>query len=204
MPEARVGEAREAAAEGADELIRAPDPDADLVARSKKGDIVAFEELVKQHQRPLFSYVYRMLGNPDEAEELTQIALVRSWDKLKGFKGDSKFKTWLYRIATNLCINKVTRKKPTVELPETLVGPETEEPEAEYRRHQREQVVRAAIDCLPAEQRSALMLSVYENMRYSEIAKAMGKSVRAVDSLLFRAKTNLRRNLAAARSKGIV
>ena len=124
--------------------------------------------------------------------------------KLKGFKEQSKFKTWLYRIATNLCINKVTRRKPTTELPETLIGPETEEPEAEYRRRQKEQVVRAAIDCLPSEQRSALMLSVYENMRYSEIAVAMGKSVRAVDSLLFRAKTNLRKNLAVARRKGIV
>jgi RNA polymerase sigma-70 factor (ECF subfamily) len=204
MPEARVGEAREAAGKEIAGLKRAPDPDAELVARSKKGDLGAFEELVKRHQRPLFSYVYRMLGNPDEAEELTQVALVRSWDKLKGFKGNSKFKTWLYRIATNLCINKVTRRKPTAELPETLVGPETHEPEAEYRRRQREQVVKAAIDCLPAEQRSALVLSVYENMRSSEIARAMGKSVRAVDSLLFRAKVNLRKNLAAARRKGIV
>jgi RNA polymerase sigma-70 factor (ECF subfamily) len=204
MPEVRVGEAREAAGKEIAGLKRAPDPDAELVARSKKGDLGAFEELVKRHQRPLFSYVYRMLGNPDEAEELTQVALVRSWDKLKGFKGNSKFKTWLYRIATNLCINKVTRRKPTAELPETLVGPETHEPEAEYRRRQREQVVKAAIDCLPAEQRSALVLSVYENMRYSEIARAMGKSVRAVDSLLFRAKVNLRKNLAAARRKGIV
>ncbi len=204
MPEARVGEPWKAAGKGAAGLTRAPDPDADLVARSKKGDLGAFEELVKRHQRPLFSYVYRMLGNPDEAEELTQVALVRSWDKLKGFKGQSKFKTWLYRIATNLCINKVTRRKPLTELNEALPGPESEEPEAEFRRRQREQVVRAAIDCLPAEQRSALVLSVYENMRYSEIARAMGKSVRAVDSLLFRAKTNLRHNLASARSKGIV
>jgi len=204
MPDALDGEVREATGKEVVDLKRAPDPDADLVARSKKGDLCAFEELVRRHQRPLFSYVYRMLGNPDEAQELTQVALVRSWDKLKGFKGDSKFKTWLYRIATNLCINKVTRRKPTTELPETLVGPETEEPEAEYRRRQREQAVRAAIDCLPAEQRSALMLSMYDNMRYSEIARAMGKTVRAVDSLLFRAKVNLRKNLAAARRKGIV
>ncbi|UCG44012.1 MAG: RNA polymerase sigma factor [candidate division WOR-3 bacterium] len=204
MPDALGGEVREATRKEVADLMRAPDPDAELVARSKKGDLGAFEELVKRHQRPLFSYVYRMLGNPDDAEELTQVALVRSWDKLKGFKGNSKFKTWLYRIATNLCINQVTRRKPTTELPETLHGPETEEPEAEYRRRRREQVVKAAIECLPAEQRSALMLSVYDNMRYSEIARAMGKSVRAVDSLLFRAKANLRKNLAAARRKGIV
>ncbi len=186
------------------QVKRKPDQDAGLVADSKAGNLTAFEELVRRHERPLFGYLYRMCGNGNDAEELAQAAFVRAWKALAGFEGRSSFKTWLYRIATNLAINKRTRTRPTVELSELLTSPEQEQPEESFQRKRREEVVWAALDRLSPDQRSALVLSVYERMSYKEIAEAMGKSVRAVDSLLVRARVGVRKILGPARRKGVV
>jgi RNA polymerase sigma-70 factor (ECF subfamily) len=178
--------------------------DRDLVDRAQAGDLAAFEELVRRHQQGLFSYLYRMCRNSSDAEEMAQAAMVRAWEKLGGFRGASSFKTWLYRIGTNLCFNLRTRRKPTEELSETMAAPDCEGPEQVYQQRVREAVVRTALAGLPNDQRAALVLSVYHDMSYQEIAHTMGKTVRAVDSLLFRAKTNVRKALAEQRSKGVI
>jgi RNA polymerase sigma-70 factor, ECF subfamily len=181
-----------------------PVDDRDLVSRAQAGDMAAFEELVRRHQRGLFSYLYRMAGNSADAEELAQAALVKSWQALRGFRGASSFKTWLYRIGTNLCLNLRTRTKPTEELGEFLPARSSDEPAEVYRQKLREELVQSALAKLPADQRSALVLSVYQQLSYKEIAEAMGKSVRAVDSLLFRAKTNVRKVLESSHEKGVL
>jgi len=180
------------------------DDDRDLVLKAQAGDLAAFEELVRRHQHGLFSYLYRMCRNTSDAEEMAQAAMVKAWEKLGGFRGASSFKTWLYRIGTNLCFNLRTRRKPTEELDETMAAPDGERPEAAFRQKVCEERVRAALACLPEDQRAALVLSVYQDMSYQEIADTMGKTVRAVDSLLFRAKSNVRKALAEDRAKGIV
>lgn len=202
MPPTGTAALRPAAGRLASTVPRKPDPDAELVRRAQGGELDAFEELVRKHQGPLYGYVYRMLGNPDEAEELVQVALVQAWKHITGFRGGSSFKTWLYRIATNRCINKVTRRKPTVELPETLVGPESEEPEQTFQSRKRAEAVRQALDELPADQRAALVMATWDDMSYKEIGRAMGRSSRAVDSLLFRARQNLKKLLEPARERG--
>ncbi|MEO0079325.1 MAG: RNA polymerase sigma factor [candidate division WOR-3 bacterium] len=184
--------------------MNGPTEESRLVARAKAGDLEAFEELVRQNQRPLFSYIYRMCGNPAEAEELTQAALVRAWLSLKGFRQESSFKTWLYRIGTNLCINRLKRTRPTEELTELLPAPSINEPAEEHRARVRTELVQAALNQLPPVQRTALVLLVYDGLSYQEIGKALNKSVRAVDSLLVRAKTNLRKVLAPVRKKGLI
>jgi RNA polymerase sigma-70 factor (ECF subfamily) len=183
-----------------------PEADAELVlARSARdGDLAAFEELVRRHQRGLFGYLFRMCGNAADAEEMAQQALVNAWGGLRNFRGDSSFKTWLYRIATNLCINRATRRKPTCELPESLPAPESSGPAESYARERRIAAVREALDRLPADQRAALVMVEYQEMSYKDAAAALGRSVRAVDSLLFRARQNLRRLLEPARQRGIV
>jgi RNA polymerase sigma-70 factor (ECF subfamily) len=178
--------------------------DQDLVRRAQGGDMGAFEELVRRHQRGLFSYLYRMCRNTSDAEEMAQAAMIKAWEKLAGFRGASSFKTWLYRIGTNLCLNLRTRRKPTEEMDETLAAPDSERPEQAFQQKVREDAVRGALERLPADQRAALVLSVYQDMSYKEIAETMGKTVRAVDSLLFRAKTNVRKTLAESRAKGII
>jgi RNA polymerase sigma-70 factor (ECF subfamily) len=183
------------------EARRAMEADQELaLARSAQaGDLDAFEELVRRHQRGLFGYLYRMCGNPADAEEMAQQALVKAWKGLAGFRGDSSFKTWLYRIATNLCINRATRRKPMVQLPEDLPAAATSEPPEVYAREQRIAAVRGALDRLPADQRAALVMVEFQEMSYQQVASAMGRSVRAVDSLLFRGRQNLRRLLEPAR-----
>ena len=186
---------------------RDPQPvteDRDLVLRAQAGEMAAFEELVRRHQHGLFSYLYRMCRNSSDAEEMAQAAMVKAWEKLAGFRGASSFKTWLYRIGTNLCFNLRTRRKPTEELIETMAAPDAARPEQVFQQKVREEIVRAALAGLPEDQRAALVLSVYQDMSYREIAETMGKTVRAVDSLLFRAKSNVRKALAEDRAKGII
>ncbi|MEO0074277.1 MAG: sigma-70 family RNA polymerase sigma factor [candidate division WOR-3 bacterium] len=178
--------------------------DAELVEQAKSGNLSAFEELVTRHQRGLYNFLFRMTGEVAAAEELTQTALVRAWTGLSGFRQASSFKTWLYRIGANLAMNYRLRTRPAEELTESIPAPESRQPEVEYLRHRRERIVREALSKLPADQRLALVLSVYEGQSYKEIAAVMKRSVRAVDSLLFRAKQNLRRLLQPARDKGIV
>jgi len=178
--------------------------DREFVARAQSGDMAAFEELVRRHQHGLFSYLYRMCRNSSDAEEMAQVAMVKAWEKLGSFRGASSFKTWLYRIGTNLCFNLRTRRKPIEELLETMAAPDAARPEQAFQQKVREEVVQRALARLPADQRAALVLSVYQDMSYREIAETMGKSVRAVDSLLFRAKTNVRKVLAQDRAKGII
>ena len=181
-----------------------PTDDQELVQRAQGGELAAFEELVRRHQRGLFSYLYRMCRNSSDAEEIAQAAMVKAWEKLGGFRGASSFKTWLYRIGTNLCFNLRTRRKPTEELSEMMAAPDSETPEAAFQQRMREEAVRRALGCLPDDQRASLVLSVYQDMSYKEIAETLGKTVRAVDSLLFRAKTNVRKVLAEDRAKGII
>jgi len=178
--------------------------DRQLVARAKKGDWAAFEELVKAYQRPLFAYLYRLCGNPAEAEEMAQQAFVKAWQALGRFRQESSFKTWLYRIGTNLCINRLKRTRPTEELTELLPAPSANEPAEEHKRRVRTELVQAALARLPTDQRAALVLLVYDGLSYREIGVALGKTVRAVDSLLVRAKANVRRTLAPARKKGLL
>ena len=186
-----------------------PDPlavpdDRELAAQAARGDVSAFEVLVRLYQSPLYCYLHRMCRNPAEAEEYAQETFIKAWQGLPGFRADSSFKTWLFRIGTNLCINRLSRRRPTEPLPETLAAPDCDQPEIVHHQHVREERVRAALDRLPADQRSAVILSIYEEMSYGEIAEAMGRSVASVNALLYRARMNLRRHLEDAYRRGSV
>ncbi len=169
--------------------------DAELVRRAKLGDLGAFEELVRCHQERFFSFIYRMVGNQSDAEEVVQEAWVRAWQNLKKFKEKSSFKTWLFRIGMNLAINLKTRGKKAEELNDLIPASPQDEPGEVYEMKRRELLVKEALAKLPTEQRTAIVLLIYEDMSYKEIAEVMGKSVRAVDSLLVRAKVKLREYL---------
>ncbi|MEO0070823.1 MAG: RNA polymerase sigma factor [candidate division WOR-3 bacterium] len=179
-------------------------PDSELVRRAKSKELTAFEELIKRHSQALFAFMYRILGDSAEAEELTQETWVRAWKGLGNFKERSEFKTWLFRIGMNLALNLKTRRKVTEELTEFLPGEEKKEPARVYQQTQKEKVIRDALAQLPVDQRTAIVLLIYERMRYKEIAEVMGKSVRAVDSLLVRAKRRLKELLLPAREKGVI
>jgi RNA polymerase sigma-70 factor (ECF subfamily) len=194
-----------------------PDPsdgiktDKELVNRIAAGDTRAFELLVNRHQRPILNFIFRFIGDPAEAEDLTQEAFLRVWKSAGAYKPDARFTTWLYRIAANLCINRQRslriRKWFTVSDPDppppgsegaTLISPTVTQttPEDDLIQAERSRAVRKALDALPANQRMAVVLKIYGGMTYHEISQIMRRSVPAVDSLLIRAKANLRKKLA--------
>lgn len=185
-------------------MTRTEPTDSELVRRTKSGELAAFEELVKRHGQALFGFIYRMGGDAAEAEELTQETWVKAWKGIGSFKGRSEFKTWLFRIGMNLAINLKTRRKETEELNEFLPGEEKEEPARAYQQRHQAEVVKDALAQLPVNQRTAIVLLIYEGMSYKEIAEVIGKSVRAVDSLLVRAKSQLRKILSPVREERVV
>lgn len=173
------------------------DPDESLVRLAQAGATEPFEELVKRHEKPLFGYLYHMAGSRAIAEDLTQTTLIRAWEKLETFRYQSRFKTWLFRIAHHLCVNYVTRTKTAAQIPLNAAAEPATEPAEAMRRKRQTGLVQAALAQLPANQRACLVLAVYEEMDYRQIAEATGRTVRAVDSLLVRARRNLRQMLQA-------
>lgn len=173
------------------------DPDADLIDQVAQGDERAFEQLVHKYQSMVFSTIYRYIGNPDDVEDLAQEVFVKIWHNIKKFKMRSKLSTWIYRITVNHCLTyRKRQKKIPVSLdaltekgstPDSLVT----EPDHETA-HKIEQVKKAVRE-LPPRQRMALVLSQYEEKTYKEIAEIMDISVASVESLIFRARTALRK-----------
>ena len=182
----------------------------DLMGRIGSGDKHAFEFLIHRHQRPILNFIFRFMGNRTDAEDLTQEVFLRVWKVAGTYKPDAKFTTWLYRIATNLCINKQRalriRKwvafsqshEPKQNSKDTFITAEgVESKTAEDHLIDSEQSLNLlnAINDLPTSQRLAIILRIYDGLTYHEISKIIDRSVLAVDSLLIRAKRNLRKKL---------
>jgi len=163
-----------------------------LVHRAQDGYVDAYEELVARHGPRVYRTALRIVGNPQDAQDVTQDTFIVAWQSLSGFRGESTVTTWLYRIATNRSLNKVTRDKVTTplewapDLPDTASGPA-----AETERSASADAVTAAISALPAVQRVPLVLHQFEELSYADIAAVTGTSVAAVRSHLHRARRTL-------------
>jgi RNA polymerase sigma-70 factor (ECF subfamily) len=166
----------------------------------------AFAELVNQYQQRLVAVMHHLVGNPEEAEDLAQEVFLRIYRARKKYRARSKFSTWLFTIANNLALNSLRsrRRNPVIRLVPHDSGPLGPRP-AEHlahdssgqpmRRIQQQElvdVIRKALDGLKERQRVAVVLNKYEDMNYAEIAEVMGLTVKAVKSLLCRARMNLR------------
>ena len=174
--------------------------DAELVTRSKAGDIEAFGELVRRYQKPVFRIVLRMVKSPDDADDLTQDTFVRAHRGLKTFKDEFDFHPWLYRIAVNQAINFLNKRKRQAavdldDVPERDIktGPEPESPLQSASRQELLTRLEAALDRLPEEQRTVFLLRVQEGLSYEEIAESMDTPKGTVMSRLARARMALRK-----------
>lgn len=176
--------------------------DADLVTRSKTGDLEAFGELVRRYQKPVFRIVLRMVRSPDDADDLTQDTFVRAHRGLKTFKEEFDFHPWLYRIAVNQAINFINKRKKQAasdidEVPESEVKTGVE-PESPFQAASRQELLgrlEAALEELPEEQRTVFLLRVQEGLSYEEIAETMQTPKGTVMSRLARARMALRKHL---------
>jgi RNA polymerase sigma-70 factor, ECF subfamily len=172
---------------------------------------LSFDELVVKYERRIFNLIYRQLGDAEEAADLTQDTFVRAYRAFGRFRGDSKVYTWLCQIALNACKNRFRqrdRQKPHLgpSLDEPLAEEESDsrlreipdlssEPGKLYERQELRRVVERAIESLPADYKSVVLLRDVQGLAYQEIAEATGLTLEAVKTRLHRARLMLRRKL---------
>jgi len=177
-----------------------------LVAAAKSGDNAAFEELVTRYEGKIFGLTMSITGNRADAEDATQEAFLKSYAHLDTFQGDSRFYTWLVRIAANEALMRLRKRRPgefSIDEPvmsdEDLMPRDLEEwrpnPEQNYAQAEIEQILNEAIEKLDADFRIVFLLRDVEEMSTGETAEALGMSIPAVKSRLLRARLNLRQKL---------
>jgi RNA polymerase sigma-70 factor (ECF subfamily) len=173
------------------------DPDAELLARVGQQDPLAVRSLVARKLPRLLALATRMLGDRMEAEDVAQEVFVRIWKQASRWKeGEARFDTWVHRVALNLCYDRLRgrREDPHAEMPD--VADPAAPPDAVLAARVQDERVRAALAALPARQREALVLNYYQEMSNLDAAALMGITVDALESLLARARRNLRAQLA--------
>jgi RNA polymerase sigma-70 factor (ECF subfamily) len=180
--------------------VRVVEPERDdqaLVAASLAGDRAAFDAIVERHRRAIYQICFRFVNNHEDASDLAQETFLRAWKGLANFKGHAALSTWLYRIAVNVCLNRVSTRRLPVEPLESdrFIDPSAELPGTDLFRRERAEAVRRAITELPEKQRATLILRAYHEMSHQEIADALGSSVGAVKANFFHALANLKKIL---------
>jgi len=170
--------------------MKAPS-DEELMLRVRDGDLGAFEQMVLRHQAEAWRVAYRFAGDAAEAEDLAQEALLRILDAAPRYKPTAAFRTYFYRVLTRLCLDHRRKKRPI--LPGSLpVQAETgPSPAEEALDRDRERIIQAALDALPAEYRVAVVLRYFEGLCGKEMGVVMGRSAKAVERLLSRARAAL-------------
>ena len=172
-----------------------PRTDDQLVGACLDGGRDAFDVIVARHQKSIYQICYRIAGNHADASDLCQETFLRAWRGLRGFKRQSSLGTWLYRIAVNASLNRVSARPPTAENVDDLRLPDAhaETPADAVLRGEQAVSVRRAIAALPDRQRATVILRVYHDLPHHEIATILGSSVGSVKANFFHALRNLRR-----------
>lgn len=179
-----------------------PDTEHSLIRRAQKGDQEAFAALVTEHQCYIYNLALRVLKNEEEALDIAQETFVRAWTALPNFRGQSRFRTWLYRITTNLCYNRLPGLRRSLnELGDDVVyeTPETslafDNPARGFESRELRSYLHHAIDELDENYRLLISLRYQNELSYEEIASTLNLPLGTVKTGIFRAKEQLRRAL---------
>jgi len=190
------------------------DPDAELMVAFQRGNGAAFERLLDKYHRPIVNFIYKIVNNAAEAEELTQEVFLRIYRSRDGYEPRARFAAWIYRIAMNLSLKEATRKRrmrfwshnnnlrqDPLLVEEVLRDPA---PDAEGRLISSElgRIMRRAIGLLPRNEKVALILRRYEELSYREIAEIMGCTEAAVKTYIHRGKLHVRDRILPYLEKG--
>jgi RNA polymerase sigma-70 factor, ECF subfamily len=179
--------------------------DEELVARATAGDVDSFNQLVSRWERPIFALAYRTLGREEDARDVVQDAFLRAYRGLRGFKGEAKFSSWLYRITLNLCRDWIRRERraPVVSVPDGVdpvdladsrASPVESVEDLVGRREMSQAVARAMAE-LPEDQRAAILLKEYHGLTFQEIADMLHCPLSTVKTRLYQGLSVLRRRL---------
>jgi RNA polymerase sigma-70 factor (ECF subfamily) len=168
-----------------------------LIGRCLAGDSSAFEPLVERYHRPLFHVAARLLGSRDEAQDVTQTTFLKAYQALASCDPGRRFFSWIYRILVNECLNVLRARRSMQGLDETMAAPASAADPIESDETRRR--VRKALLQLPEAQRDVILLRHFAEMRYDQMAAALGVPEKTVKSRLFSARQRLCELLAAER-----
>jgi len=181
--------------------------DSKNVDRALKGDQQAYTELLNKYRGAIFNLVFKMIKNREEAEDLVQETFVKAFSALPSFDEQYAFSTWLFKIATNNCIDYLRKKKlktfsidkPTEakegEIKQTYKDAKTPDPEVDTIEKERSFIIEDAIKCLPAKYRDAIILRHKEDKSYEEISEILNLPIGTVKARIFRAREKLKKYL---------
>ena len=178
----------------------------ELVQRARNGDQEAFEQLVRDNEKRIYNLVLRMVGNPDDALDLSQEAFLNAWKGLASFKGDSSFSTWVYRLASNVCLDILRSKKRRQDTIGSALSLDDEEappppaddrqrPDEQLERKERAQALHRALQALPNHHRQVLVMRELSGLSYQEISDALDLDMGTVKSRLTRSRLALKKIL---------
>lgn len=186
-------------------MVWMEESDAAIVAKVRRGDREAFRGLVERHSRALFLLGYRMTGNTQDAEEVVQETFLRAYRRLNGFESRSSFKTWVYRIATNVSLDLIHRRQRSEqvplydpereEAPELLLASEAPDPERMALSEEAGRRLAMAMHHLTPVERAALVLRHFEGMPLEEIGRLLGLKRESAKNSVFRAVKKIRQLL---------
>jgi len=186
------------------------DPDVQRMLRVREGDADAFRELFETHSRAIVNFAYHFIGNRQRAEEIAQDVFLQIYRAAVRYEPTAKFTTWLYRIATNACLNEVRRpehrhpkrplehqqdddrKRAEIAFPDPTAVPG----DSALAGRELEAKIHAVLEDMPPNQRAALLMSRVDGLSYLEVADALDTTESAVKSLVFRATATMRKALA--------
>ncbi len=178
-----------------------------LVIEAVSGDIQSFQKLIEIHQKKIFNLVYRMINNEEDAKDLTQDILVKAFKNIEKFRLDSSFSTWLYRIATNTCLDELRkRKKRFSEIPLTVEDEETDKtikeyaidrngPDSIYLKKERQRLISDEIKKLSPDYKQMIILRDIQGLSYEEISEICEVNIGTIKSRINRGRNQLRERL---------
>ena len=169
-----------------------------LIAACRSGKTEAFGVLVSRYQDRLYPTVFRLTGCAEDALDLLQEAFLRAYQKLDHFNGESSFYTWVYRIAVNLALSDLRKRRPAVSGGLSIDPPDRrgeDDPSASLERGEREERIQQALGALAPDHRTIVVMKEFDDLRYEEIGAMLGIPVGTVRSRLHRARCELRERL---------
>lgn len=176
-----------------------------LVYRARDGDLKAYEILIQRYQDKVYNLAARMINNREDARDLAQETFIQIYKSLQHFRGDCSFCTWLYRVASNKCLDFLRRKRPEQVChpafeKDELIADSRAGPEEHLIKEEEAYMVRKALANLPRNYRMVLVLNHYQLLSYKEIAKILDLPVKTVATRLYRARLILKEKLTGGES----
>ena len=184
-------------------MRRKPMDDTTLIEEIKKGDAGAFEQFVREYQGLVFNTCYSFLNHREDAEDVSQEVFIEAYRSIDSFRGDASLSTWLYRLSMNKSLDFIRAKKRQKrgsgllslfdnEKMSKLNVQDSGQPHSQMEDEEKRQILHVAVSKLPERQKKAIILSKFEGLSQEQVAEVLDTTVSSVESLLVRAKRNLR------------